>query len=151
MTQTERSEANLPVQRYGGFYEAQRLSVRDVRPGEVVIELIDPRDDQRGGGGTSALNGGVIAYMFDGAMGAAIASLVIDRFGIDAEDENAFGEATISLTINYVQPAMGNRFEARGHAVRAGRSIAFADAHLLDENGEVCATASGVWRLFLKS
>ncbi len=150
MRQREKSEANLPVERYGGFYEAQGLTARDVTPGDVVIELNDPRDDQRGGGGTAALNGGVIAYMFDGAMGAAIASLVIDRFGIDAEDESAFGEATISLTINYVQPAMGNHFEAHGHAVRAGRTTAFAEGRLLDENGSVCATATGVWRLFLK-
>ncbi len=150
MTQMEKSEANLPVERYGGFYEAQGLSVRDARPGEVVIELNNPRDDQRGGGGTAALNGGVIAYMFDGAMGAAIASLVIDTFGLDPEDESAFGEATISMTINYVQPAMGDRFETHGHAVRTGRSVAFAEAKLYDQDGNVCATASGVWRLFLK-
>ncbi|MGA7671208.1 MAG: PaaI family thioesterase [Nitrolancea sp.] len=151
MTHTEKSEANLPVERYGGFYEAQGLTVRDIAPGDVVIELNDPRDDQRGGGGTAALNGGVIAYMFDGAMGAAIASLIIDRFRLDSTDDQAFGEATISLTINYVKPAMGTHFEAHGHAVRAGRSIAFADAKILDEHGDVCATASGVWRIFLRS
>ncbi len=150
MTKSTKSEANVQVERYGGFFEAQNLTVADVRPGEVVVGLTDPRDDQRGGGGTAALNGGVIAYMFDGALGAAVTSLVVEQLHIDVLDEKSFGEATISLTINYVKPAMGTRFEAHGKAVRTGRTIAFAEGKLYDETGEVCATASGVWRLFMK-
>ncbi len=151
MTKPAKSEANLQVERYGGFFEAQSLTVADVRPGEVVVKLSDPRDDQRGGAGTAALNGGVIAYMFDGALGAAVTSLVVEQLHIDVLDEKSFGEATISLTINYVKPALGTKFEAHGKAVRTGRTIAFAEGKLYDENGDVCATASGVWRLFMKS
>jgi uncharacterized protein (TIGR00369 family) len=144
------SEANLPTERYGGFFEVQNLTVEDVGLGEIIVHLTDVRDDQRGGGGTAALNGGVIAYMFDGALGAAVTSLAIDKLGIDARDKTAFETATISLTINYVQPAMGDRFEAHGSAVRTGRTIAFGEGKLYDEQGQVCATASGVWRLFVK-
>lgn len=151
VTHSARSEANTPIERYGGFFEAQGLVVKDVGPGEVVVRLNHPRDDQRGGGGTSALNGGVIAYVFDGALGAAVTSLAVEQFGIDPRNESAFGEATISLTINYVQPALGSTFEAHGHAVRTGRTVAFAEGKLYDERGDVCATASGVWRLFLRS
>ncbi len=151
MTHTAKSEANMPLERYGGFFEAQGLIVEDLRPGEVVVRLHQPRDDQRGGGGMAALNGGVIAYMFDGALGAAVTSLAVEHLGIDPRDQQAFGEATISLTINYVRPAFGTRFEARGLAVRTGRTIAFAEGKLYDENGDVCATSTGVWRLFIKS
>lgn len=150
MTDSRKSEANLPVERYGGFFEAQKLTVENGAPGEAIVRLAGPRDDQRGGGGTSALNGGVIAYMFDGALGAAVTSLVMNRFGIDAADKAAFETATVSLTINYAQPAEGDAFQAHGVAVRAGRTIAFAEGKLYDERGDVCATASGVWRLFLK-
>ena len=150
MDETSHSEANLPVERFGGFFEAQKLTVEDVKPGEVIVRLVDPRNDQRGGGGNASLNGGVIAYMFDGALGAAITSLVVQELGIDVNDRSRFGEATISLTINYVQPAFGNSFEAHGKAVRTGRTVAFAEGKLLDEQGEVCATATGIWRLFIK-
>lgn len=150
MTDPSKSEANLSVERYGGFFEVQKLTIEGNGIGEVIVRLNDPRDDQRGGGGTAALNGGVIAYMFDGALGAAVTSLAADQLGLDLMGEESFGEATISLTINYVQPALGSRFEAHGHAVRTGRTVAFAEGKLYDEQGNVCATASGVWRLFIK-
>jgi uncharacterized protein (TIGR00369 family) len=150
VTDSRRAEANLPIEQYGGFFEAQKLTIEHTAPGEAVVRLVGPRDDQRGGGGTAALNGGVIAYMFDGVLGAAATSLAMQRLGIDANNPGDFETATISLTINYVQPALGDDFAAKGAAVRTGRTIAFAEGKLYDERGEVCATASGVWRLFLK-
>ena len=138
-----------PQERYRGFYEAQGLTVEEVGPGEVILRLADVRDDQRGGGGTAALNGGVIAYMFDGALGAATASLAIHTYGIGDRELPGFGEVTINLTINYVRPALGNYFEARGTAIRTGRTVAFAEGKLVDANNQICATASGAWRIFL--
>ena len=135
--------------RYQSFYEAQGLSVEEVGPGEVILRLTDPRDDQRGGGGTAALNGGVIAWMFDGALGAATASLAVHQYGSREGTLPGFGEVTINLTINYVRPALGNYFEARGTAIRTGRTVAFAEGKLVDENNQICATASGAWRIFL--
>lgn len=137
------------VKRYAGFYEAQQLTAEESSPGQEILRLVNPRDDQRGGGGTSALNGGVIAYMFDGALGAAVATLVVQQFGEGARDIPGFAESTISLTINYVKPALGDVFEARGVAVRTGRTVAFAEGKLYDADGDICATASGVWRIFL--
>jgi uncharacterized protein (TIGR00369 family) len=136
-------------QRYQGFYEAQGLAVVEVGPGEVILRLAEVRDDQRGGGGTSALKGGVIAYMFDGALGAAAASLAIHKYGIGDRTLPGFGEVTINLTINYVRPALGDYFEARGIAIRTGRTVAFAEGKLFDAENQVCATASGAWRIFL--
>lgn len=135
--------------RYAGFYEAQQLTAEEVGSGKTILRLVDPREDQRGGGGTSALNGGVIAYMFDGALGAAVASLAVQTYGDDGHDIPGYAESTISLTINYVKPALGNAFEAHGSAVRTGRTVAFAEGKLYDADGEICATASGVWRIFL--
>jgi uncharacterized protein (TIGR00369 family) len=135
--------------RYAGFYEAQQLVAEEASTGNCIIRLVNPRDDQRGGGGTSALNGGVIAYMFDGALGAAVASLATEKFGDANHDLPGYGESTISLTINYVKPALGDTFEAHGTAIRTGKTVAFAEGKLYDEAGEICATASGVWRIFL--
>ena len=135
--------------RYRGFFEAQGLTTEEIGPGEVIVRLTEVRDDQRGGGGTASLNGGVIAYMFDGALGAAAASLAIEKYGDGDRDLPGFGEVTINLTINYVQPAMGDYFEARGKAIRTGRTVAFAQGELYDAENRVCATASGAWRIFL--
>lgn len=140
---------NREQERYAGFYEAQQLTADEVEPGKSILRLVDPRDDQRGGGGTSALNGGVIAYMFDGALGAAVASLAVHEHGDGTNDIPGYAESTISLTINYVKPALGDSFEAHGTAIRTGRTVAFAEGKLYDSDGEICATASGVWRLFL--
>lgn len=149
MAVEEVDSENRMSKRYAGFYEAQQLIAEEVAPGKTVLRLVDPRDDQRGGGGTSALNGGVIAYMFDGALGAAVASLAVQNYGDGTNDIPGYAESTISLTINYVKPALGNSFEAHGTAIRTGRTIAFAEGKLYDSEGEICATASGVWRLFL--
>lgn len=132
-----------------GFFEAQGLSVEDVAPGEVILRLPSVRDDQRGGGGTDALNGGVIAYMFDGALGAAAASLAWSKYGNGEGTPAEFGEVTINLTINYVRPALGDQFEVRASAVGSGRTVAFAEGKLYDAEDRVCSTASGVWRIFL--
>ena len=64
-------------QRWGNnlFMRAQGLEVDIVGVGEAVVRLPQVMATQRGGGGSDAvLNGGVIAYMFDGALGCAIAS-----------------------------------------------------------------------------
>ncbi|HEX3724334.1 MAG TPA: PaaI family thioesterase [Nitrolancea sp.] len=136
-------------EKHSGFFEAQGLSVEDIAPGDVILRLPVVRDDQRGGGGTDALNGGVIAYMFDGALGAAAASLAWDKYGNGDGPPAKFGEVTINLTINYVRPALGDRFEVRAVAVGTGRTVAFAEGKLYDAENRICATASGVWRMFL--
>ena len=149
MAVEEVDSENQMRERYAGFYEAQQLKAVDAAPGKSIVRLVNPRDDQRGGGGTSALNGGVIAYMFDGALGSAVASLAVHEYGAGEKDIPGYAESTISLTINYVKPALGDAFEAHGTAIRTGRTVAFAEGKLYDSDGEICATASGVWRLFL--
>ena len=59
----KRSWSNNP------FLNAQGLEVEEIGTGEVVVRLPQVLPSQRGGGGTDhALNGGVVSYMFDGAL-----------------------------------------------------------------------------------
>ena len=136
-------------EQFDPFVQAQGLELEERGPGDFIIRLPQATPLQRGGGGTDAINGGVIAYMFDGAMGGAIASAVLDRFGGPGFDLTRFRMATISLTINYLSAALGDRFEAQGTVVKLGRGTAFAEGRFYDERGELCASATGVWRLFL--
>ncbi len=131
------------------FLKAQGLEVEEIGTGEVVLRLPQMLPSQGGGGGTErVLNGGVVAYMFDGALGWAIISALLampEALEIDPFELRQF---TISLDITYLDAAMGNRFEAHGKVVRVSRSTAFAEGRFLDANGKLCATAKGIWRVF---
>ena len=134
------------------FMRAQGLHVEERAVGEVTLCLPRASPAQRGGGGggdaASVLNGGVIAYMFDGALGCAIASSLLARPEMRGIDPQRLRQSTINLDISYVDAASGDHCEARGKVVRASRNIAFAEGELLDARGHTCATAKGIWRIF---
>ena len=138
-------------QRWGNnnFMRAQGLEVDVVAVGEAVVRLPQVMVTQRGGGGSdSVLNGGVIAYMFDGALGCAIASSLLASPEMRGIDPQRLRQSTINLDISYVEAASGDHFEAHAKVVRASRSVAFAEGQLFDAQGRVCATAKGIWRVF---
>ena len=117
--------------------------------GRAGVHLRAPTAVQRGGGGSAdVINGGVIAYMFDAALGCAIASANLARPEMRSIDPRELRQSTINLDISYIEAAAGPRFEAHGQVVRAGRGMAFAEGRLLDADGRVCATAKGIWRVF---
>lgn len=138
-------------QRWGNnnFMKAQGLEVEVLGVGKAVVRLPNVMPTQRGGGGSDeVLNGGVIAYMFDGALGCAIASSLLAHPELRGKDPRRLRQSTINLDITYVEAATGSHFEAHGTALRASRSTAFAEGHLLDSTGRICATAKGIWRVF---
>ena len=138
-------------QRWGGgsFLSAQGLELELAGEGRAIIHLREPRATQRGGGGSdTVLNGGVIAYMFDGALGSSITTASLARPEMRETDPLAYAQSTINLDITYVRAATGAHFAAHGKVVNAGRNVAFAEGELLDDQGRVCATAKGIWRVF---
>jgi len=131
------------------FMKAQGLEVEELGTGNVVVRLPQVLPTQRGGGGTEhVLNGGVVAYMFDGALGWSIISSLLAMPEAQDIDPFELRQFTINLDITYLEAAIGERFEAHGQVVRASRSTAFAEGRFLDANGKLCATAKGIWRVF---
>lgn len=131
------------------FMRAQGLEVEEIAAGEVVVRLPHARSTQRGAGHTpQAINGGVIAYMFDGALGFSVTSALLALPEASRIDPRELVAATVNLDITYLAAALGDRFEAYGKVVRTSRSTAFAEGELLDARGKVCATAKGIWRVF---
>lgn len=133
------------------FMRAQGLSVEEHAPGEVTICLAQAAPSQRGGGAggdaAKVINGGVISYMCDGALGYSIISGLLalpEAQTVDARELRTF---TITLTMTYLDVARGDRFEARGRVLRLGRGTAFAEGQFINEDGKVCATAQGIWRV----
>lgn len=100
----------------------------------LVRAVVDPiRPEHRGGLGTAAVNGAVIAGIFD---------LVIGLAGYLQTAGRRAGVA--QLSIQFLRPVAGDRFVVIGHPVRAGQTLVFATAELQDERGTVCARCDGI-------
>ena len=82
------------------------------------------------------IHGGVIASLLDAAIGVAVRA---------AYTENQ-GATTVSLTINYVAPGRA-RLIASGQVLRAGGSLASAEAKVVDGTGQLVAHAVGTMRI----
>ncbi len=106
----------------------------DTETAEAVLDPIRP--EQRGGLGTDAVNGGVLAALFDLAIGCTPALIDPTR-----------KTATVQLSMHFMRGVRGNRLVVRAKLERAGGLLAFATAAIFDEQGNECAICSGMARL----
>lgn len=111
-----------------------RISFPD---GEKVEIRLDPiRQEHRGGLGTSAVNGGVLAAIFDLAVGCTPALI-----------DPAHRTATMQLSISFERPVSGDSLKAEARITAHGKSVLFANAVILDQSGQECARCQGVVRI----
>ncbi len=103
--------------------------------GKAVV-TVAVQDVHRGGLGTSAVNGGVLAAMFDLAIGCTPALL-------DPTRRNA----TMQLSMSFERPLMGDLLRAEAWIDTAGSATIFSSAKILDARGQVCARAQGLVKL----
>lgn len=116
------------------LYFTMKVSFPNQDTVEVVLDPVLPA--MRGGLGSDAVNGGVLAAMFDLVLGCAPALVDPTR-----------RSATVQLSINLMSPVRGDRVVARAKVTRAGEKLVFAAATLVDAQGQECATATGLSRL----
>lgn len=102
-------------------------------PGLVKAHIDPIRPEHRGGLGTDAVNGAVIAGMFD---------LVIGLAGYIHTSGRRAGVA--QLNIQFLRPVTGDRLEVVARPIRVGRTLVFAAAELTDERDAVCARCDGI-------
>ena len=102
----------------------------------VEVHLDKVRPEQRGGLGTDAINGGVLAALFDLGLGCTPAL-------IDPTRRNA----TIQLSMSFERPVRGDSMMVRAQIDNAGDTVLFSSAEALDARGVVCARCQGVVRL----
>lgn len=108
----------------------------------VVIDLTDPavaqlrldtvHEAHRGGLGTSAVNGAVIAGMFDAALGVAGT--------LQFEGRRA---GTIELSIKLMRPVFTAPLEMLAVTIKRSAHLAFTEAELYADQ-RLCAIASGI-------
>jgi uncharacterized protein (TIGR00369 family) len=121
------------------FFAWAGLKLIEAHDGEASI-VLEVRDHHRGGGGTPAINGGIVAYLFDGLLGTAIAS---------KWDENTFGQVTVTLTVEYLRMIQAERqITGKAKVVRLTKTLAFAEGEVYDEKNVPCAKCSGIYRVF---
>ncbi|PSR26152.1 MAG: hypothetical protein C7B43_14810 [Sulfobacillus benefaciens] len=144
MSQDEKSRVvSIPPSEANGypFYSWAGLRIVEAVDGHSTIEL-DVQFHHRGGGGTEAVNGGIVAYMFDGLLGSAVRSIWTEAIST---------QVTITLNIQYLRMIKAtSRIVGHAQVVRQGSTTVFAEGEILDESGTACAKCTGVYRLFRK-
>lgn len=111
------------------FYAWTGMRVLRVEPGQVDVAMDVGADrlNLRG-----LLHGGMIATLADTASGLAIRSAL----------GPGSTHATVQLDVQFLRPGGPGTIEARGRAIRVGRTIAFAEADVVDANGATLARAT---------
>jgi uncharacterized protein (TIGR00369 family) len=102
----------------------------------VEVRLPSVRPEHRGGLGGEAVNGGVLAAIFDLVIGCTPALIDPTR-----------RTATMQLSMSFERAVRGNSLRALGQIDSAGQAVLFASASILDASGTVCARCQGVVRL----
>lgn len=117
--------ASEPMERLGVRLEFERV--------DRVRAVIDPvQPFHRGGMGTDAVNGAVLAGLFD---------LAIGTVGWLSRPEGRSG--TVSLAMTFFRPTRGQRIAVEGRLLRGGTTLTFAAAEIFDAEGEVTARCDG--------
>lgn len=121
------------------FFSWMGMRVLDAAEGRGRL-VLDVQDHHRGGGGTTAVNGGVLAYMLDAVVGLAVHS---------SNPPDTVGQVTLSLNVEYLAPMMvATQVVGEGEVVRRGGSLAFVDGRLYADDGSVACRAHAVLRVF---
>ena len=101
-------------------------------PAGVRLALATVPEHHQGGLGTRAVNGAVIAGMFDAALGVAgTCQLAGQRAG------------TVELSIKLMRPAFEAPIEVYAITLKQSPHLAFTEAELYAQ-GRLCAVASGI-------
>lgn len=103
--------------------EAELGGGRGVCRFEVSTDFVNP---------IGGIQGGYVTAMLDDSMQAALLTLL-------AADE---ASPTLELKTSFLRPARPGSFTGEGRVVHRGRSVAFLEGRLLDEDDVVVATAT---------
>ncbi len=113
----------------GGWAEPYGVTVAAVEEGHVVLEFEASEKHHQPNG---VVQGGVLTAIADAAMG--MAGMTVQEIG--------WANTTIELKINFVRPVIRGRVKAEARVVRAGRTVIFLEATVLNAEGKVAAVAS---------
>ena len=105
--------------------------LRAVDPAAGTIE-IGFTADERFLNPAGNVQGGFLAAMLDDTQGPALFAMTGGRVYAP----------TIDFSVSFLKPARPGRFVGKGRVVSLGKTIAFTEAELFDESGELVARAT---------
>ena len=110
------------------FHTWAGMEVVEASPGKVTVAM---RVEDRHVNLQGSVHGGMLAILADTACGLSIRSAM----------EPGRLHVTADLDIHFLAPAKPGRLLGRGKAVKVGRSLAFAEASIEDDEGRLLARA----------
>jgi uncharacterized protein (TIGR00369 family) len=132
MAQTDESILALAKARAAANSYWRFLGIEVVDAGEGWIRLRLPvREDLRNGPG-APLHGGALTSLLDAAVGGAVAT-------VNEQNQGGVGQVTLDLNISFLGAAREGAVIAEGRVIRRGSTIAFGEADLHDEAGNLIA------------
>ena len=87
------------------------------------------------------IQGGLLAAMLDDAMGPALFTLL----------EEGQSAPTLEIKVSFLRPARPGTLFGEGRVVQRGRSVAFLEGTLADEDGTPVASATATARIISPS
>ena len=99
----------------------------------VAVEIPEVRPEHRGGLGTSAVNGGVLAAVFDLVTGCTALLVEVGR-----------RTATVQLSMSFERPVLGDSLRAEARIDTQGQRTLFVSAKIFDARGQACARCQAV-------
>lgn len=114
------------------------LRLVESRPGYARLEL-EVQPHHRGGGGTLAVNGAILAYMADVSTGLT---------ALTVWESAEAAQVTVSLNLVYLRPIYGELAIAEGRIVHRGKVLIWVETDIKDAQGQMCAKATGIMRVF---
>ena len=83
------------------------------------------------------VQGGFVAAMLDDTMGPALVSMT----------DGACIPSSLDMNVSFLRPVKPERVIGKGRVVKLGKSLAFLEAELFDEAGELLARATSTARV----
>ena len=116
--------------RTNNYWRYLGVEVLDAAEGYVRLR-VPVRDELRNADG-APVHGGVISSLVDAAVGGALSTLHEFAAG-------GVGQATLDLNVSFLGAVRSGALVAEGRILKRGGSIAFGEAELRDEAGELAA------------
>ena len=123
-------------------YRFASVRCTEMNGGRALVAIDPILPHHRGGGGSDAVNGAIVAFLFDAGMGCAVDSLYV---GVPADRHRS---VTMDMAISYIRPCYGDVCVCEGRVVGGGRHVIYTRGEIKDASGTVCAQALGTYRVW---
>lgn len=129
------------------FNQVLGLKITSLRP-ERVVARIDMKPQLVGHYSYNRIHGGVISAGLDAMGGLAVMAAIGARHMDDAPLARLQRFAklgTIDLRVDYLRPAIGERFLLRAQTLRLGSRVASTRMEFLAHDGKLLSTGAGAY------